>query len=129
MSTYSSDMHADLISSLRASFLLPSRTVSSSPTRAQTSVIVATTYQLSCVSNITLITKFSVRLLGFGQYIQWTQNLYYFRQNILISSRRWFTLPVSLMIKTRSRGYKHARWRGEASKSLIKVEVELKVIG
>jgi hypothetical protein len=47
--------------------------------------------------------------------------------NVPTSSHWWLTLPAPLMIKTRSRGYKRERG-GEAPKSLIEVEVELRVI-
>jgi hypothetical protein len=50
----------------------------------------------------------------------WAQNLYWFGQNIPTSSHRWLTLPASLIIKTRSRGYKCGREGEEAPRSLYR---------
>lgn len=47
-------------------------------------------------------------------------------QNVSSSSHRRFALPTSLMLKTRSRGYKWVREGEGAPKSFIRVKVELK---
>jgi hypothetical protein len=60
--------------------------------------------------------------------VRWTQDLYWFGQNVPTFSHRWLAVPAPLMIKARSRGYKRTREGGEAPKSLIMVEVELRVI-
>jgi hypothetical protein len=79
------------------------------------------------VSNLALISKFIVRVLGSGRCAWWAQDLYCFGQNVPTSSHQRLVLSGPLMIKARSRGYKLAREGGEAPKSLIVVEVELRV--
>jgi hypothetical protein len=71
------------------------------------------------VSNIAPISKFIVRVMGFGRCVWWAQDLYLFGQNITTSNHRRLTLSAPLMIKARSRGYKRAREVGETPKSLI----------
>jgi hypothetical protein len=56
------------------------------------------------------------------------QDLYWFEKNVPTYSHRWLALPTPLMTKARIRGYKRAREGGEAPKSLIVVEVELRSI-
>jgi hypothetical protein len=51
---------------------------------------------------------------------------YWFGQNVPTSSHQRLVLPTPLKIKTRSGGYKRTREGGEAPKSLIGVEVELR---
>ena len=80
------------------------------------------------ISNIVSISKFIVRVPGSGRCAQWAQDLYWFEQNVPTSSNRWLVLPAPLMIKARSRGYKRWREDGEAPKSLIVVEVKLRII-
>jgi hypothetical protein len=79
------------------------------------------------VSNLAPTSKFIVRVLGSGGCARWAQDLYWFGHNVPTSSHRWLALPAPLMIKARSKGYKRAREEGEATKSLIKVELEVKV--
>jgi hypothetical protein len=79
------------------------------------------------VSSLALTSKFIVCVLGFGQCAWWAQDLYLFGHNVPTSSHRRLALPRPLMIKAHSRGYKLAREGGEAPKSLIVVEVELRV--
>jgi hypothetical protein len=72
------------------------------------------------VSNLASTSKFIVRVLGFKRYARWTQDLYWFRQNVPTSSHWWLALPTPWMIKAHSRGYKRAREGGEAPKALIR---------
>jgi hypothetical protein len=65
------------------------------------------------VSNLALTSKFIVRVLGSGGCARWAQDFYWFGHNVPMSSHRWLALP--------------AREEGEATKSLIKVELEVKV--
>jgi hypothetical protein len=51
-----------------------------------------------------------------------------FGQNIPTSSLRWLALLAPLLINARSRSYKWARKGGEAPKSLVVQEVELRAI-
>jgi hypothetical protein len=71
------------------------------------------------VSNLDPTSKFIVGVSSSGACVQWAQDLYWFRQNVPTSSHRWLALPAPWMIKTRSRGYKRVRERGEAPKSLF----------
>jgi hypothetical protein len=79
------------------------------------------------VSNLALASKFIVRVLGSRRCAWWAQDLYWFGQNVPTSSHRRLALRGPLMIKARSRGYKLAREGGEAPKSLIVMEAELRV--
>jgi hypothetical protein len=57
---------------------------------------------------------------------RWTQDLYSFTKNVPTSSFRWLALLAPLMINARSSDYKRAREGGEAHKSLVVEEVELR---
>jgi hypothetical protein len=61
-----------------------------------------------------------VRVLGSGQREWWAQDLYGFRQYVSTSNHRQLALPVPLIIKARTRGYKRAREKRESHKSLIR---------
>jgi hypothetical protein len=63
----------------------------------------------------------------FERYTRWTQDLYWFEQDVSTFSHQRLELPAPLKIKARSRSYKRAREGGEFHKSLIVVEVELRV--
>jgi hypothetical protein len=79
------------------------------------------------VSNLALTSKFIVRVPGSGRCARWTQDLYWFGQNVPTSSHKRLTLPTPLMIKARSRGYKRAREReGTLPCLLFVVEVVTK---
>jgi hypothetical protein len=72
------------------------------------------------VSNLSPTSKFIVHVLGSRRCAWWAQDLYWFGQNVPTSSHQRLALPTPLMIKARSRGYKHTREGGEAPKSLIR---------
>jgi hypothetical protein len=55
------------------------------------------------------------------------QDLYWFGQNVPISSHRQLVLPTPLMIKARSISYKWAREGGEAPNLLFVVGVVTKL--
>lgn len=69
------------------------------------------------VSNLALTIKFITRIPG-SRGLRGA--LYWLEQNVLTSSHRRLTLPVPMMIKTRSRVYKRAREGVEAPRSLIR---------
>lgn len=58
------------------------------------------------VSNLALTSKFVVLVLGLGR---WMQDLCWSRHNVPTFTHRRLALPISLMIKARSRSYKRAR--------------------
>jgi hypothetical protein len=54
------------------------------------------------VSNLAPTIKFIVHALGSRGCARWAQDLYWFGQNVPISSHQWLALPAPLMIKTYS---------------------------
>jgi hypothetical protein len=76
------------------------------------------------VSNLASTNRFIVRVPGSGRCARWAQGLDWFGQNVPTSNHRRFALPVPLMIKARSRGYKQReRVRRGSEVTLFVVEV------
>jgi hypothetical protein len=69
-----------------------------------------------------------VHVPGFEQCARWTQDLYWFEQNVPTYSIQRFGLPVALLINACNRGYKRTREGGEALKSLVMEVVTLRVV-
>jgi hypothetical protein len=70
-----------------------------------------------------------VRVLTPERCARWKQDLYWFEQNITISSLRQLALLTLLLINARSRGISgREREREEAPKSLVVEEVKLRAI-
>jgi hypothetical protein len=64
------------------------------------------------VLNLAPTSKFSLRVPGSEWCVWWAQDLYWFGQNVPTSHHRRLALPIPLMIKARSRGYKQVREGG-----------------
>jgi hypothetical protein len=69
-----------------------------------------------------------VHVPGSERCAQWAQDLYWLGKNVPTSNLWWLVLSAPLLINAHSRGYKRAREGGEAPKSLVVDEVELRDI-